>query len=70
MEILHQQMLIGLNTFTTYINSLLDNIIFFCAKKHQNTRKTTLQMIDQMTTNIQYVHKDFELKFTGKRKLA
>ena len=66
----HKQMLQGGIAFTAYVNSLLDNIMVVCEKNHQNKRKTTLQMIDEMTGDMQPVKRDIELKFTVRGKLA
>jgi len=69
-ETLHKKMLQGADRFTAYINSLLENIIVVCEKKHQKKRKTTLQLIDEMIGDAQPLKKGIELKYIEKFKLA
>ena len=47
-ESLHKAIIKSLNSFSKQVNSLLEKIIKECEKYHQKSRKTTLQMIDQM----------------------
>jgi hypothetical protein len=69
-ETLYKKMLQGSDEFTAYINSLLENIIVVCEKKHQKKRKTTLQLIDEMIGDAQPLKKGIELKYLEKFKLA
>lgn len=66
-ETFHKKMLRGVPAFTLYVNSLLDNIIVICEKNHQNKRKSTLQLIDEMIGDMQPVKRGFKLKFTIKK---
>ena len=47
-ESLHEAILKSLKTFSHKVNSLLRKMIEECEKLHQPSRKTTLQMIDEM----------------------
>jgi len=49
---LHEKIKEGITCFIDYINSELDYIQVLCEKFHQNSRKTTLQMIDEMIGDI------------------
>ncbi len=47
-ESLHEVIIVSMKTFSNKINSLLEKMIKECEKLHQPSRKTTLQMIDEM----------------------
>jgi hypothetical protein len=63
----HKQMLRGAVVFTAYVNSLLGSIMVICEKNHQNKRKSSLQLIDEMIGDMQPVKRGIELKFTTEK---
>jgi hypothetical protein len=63
----HERMLLGPVVFSAYVNSLLKNIMLVCEKNHQNKRKTTLQLIDEMIGDPKPVKGGIELKFTVRK---
>lgn len=46
--VFHARMLEGFKAFSIYVNNQRENIMCVCEKYHQHTRKTTLQLIDEM----------------------